>query len=466
MLLPPTGYPYEPASRLRQWWRRNHPKPINTSEAVNEHSLTVGISGSGKSYKVTQEIVRDYYAGHSVILFDPLYSTFRDTLHMCIHLGIDPSKVFIIDLTRPDIGQLFMNFLEFRLGMAGVTRDGLITTIRNIPHWRDSIGERMISVLYNLFKSLQLAGLPLVLANRFLMDYQFRFDVLEICNDPELNMFWDHIFKMRDAKTIVESSRNKLSQMIDNDFIRPFISQNYSNFSFKDLMNQNVIILINLSKRYFKDDARTLLSALLLYKIYEELLTRENEKNPHPVSLYLEEAHEYFIPQFVFPLLTGARKFGVGVNLITQSLEVFFQSERNLIMGVVGSISAFAVNSVDAKILRDEMFLFDGTTPKRVKRDIWGVYEVEERYNSGDESLNARNELQSQIQREFIMKIRGKKENRVWVATTSEMPQVEISEAVETEYRRASARAWRVGSFLSLPAKSSALPDDPLTPFL
>ncbi len=449
-----TGILCEPTGNFKRWWKKRHPDKLDFSGAVNEHELDCGLSGMGKSTLKKLQIIKDYQKGKSVILIDPLRETFRDTLHLCIKLGLPPSDVFILDLTRPDIGQPHLWLLEHRMGMGGVTIDGLIATIRNIPQWRKSIGERMIDIIFHLLKCFQVAGIPLVFANKFLTDFRFRHHVLLMIDSEYMFDFWDHIFKMRDARTVIESTRNKFSVLINHDYIRPFISKNYSNFSFRDLMNRPIITLIDLSSRYFKDDARALMSALLFYKIYEELLSRENEKKPFPVNVYCEEFHAYAIPELYLPIITGTRKFGAGLKIITQTLEALYPEERNIIMGTVGTITSFAVNHADSQILRDNMFTFTGKTPKKAKRDLFGIYAYEEMYSVGDERLNAENELKNQVQREFILKIRGKKNNKLWAATVSEMPEVVVSQAEEDEYRKAVARYWGYGSFLELPGKA------------
>ena len=447
---PATGIPYESMSGIRKFWKEKFPDNIDFNDlgAVNEHELIPGVSGNGKSSLEIQKIMQDYKAGKCVVLIDTLYSSFRDTLHTCIASEVPPEDVFPLDLTRPDLARCLMYFLEYEAGMDGVRREGIVGVIRDMPQWKKSVGERMIDLVYHELKALQLTDTPLIMANKFLMDFNYRDALLaDIADDyarEELIDYFTHIYAMRDARMVIESTRNKLSVLINHDYIRPLISSNRSNFSFRDLMNRNCIVLINLSKRFFKDDSRALLACLLFYRILDDLLERENEKDPYPVSLYCEEFHEYAIPEFYIPILTGARKFGAGLKIITQSLGAFYREERDIMLGTVGSVSCFGVSDADAAILQENLFTYTGRTPKTVKWDILGTYDIPERYSVGDEKLNARNELKEQIQREFILRVRGKERNRLWYCTTSNLPKVEVSQVVEDSYRRASAKAWGI----------------------
>ena len=446
------GVPLRSLTNFERLRYRLFPEKLDFSGGVNEHMLIAGLSGMGKSYLAIQLALTDFLQGKSVIVKDPLYSTTRDLLHWCIILGVPPERVFIFDLVRQDIAKLMVNFLEHRAGMAGVTIDGLIATIRNIPQWKASIGERMIDIIWHTFTALQIAERPLSEANKFFFDSKFRYDIIEECyiRNRELGEIIDnrfqHIGRMgkTEAHRVVESTTNKLSLPINNNFIRPFISSTKSNVIYDKLMGTNTLVLQPISERFFKSDIRALVSGLSFYKEYETLLAREEVKNPFPVSLYCEEFHEYAIPEFYMPILTGARKFGAGLKVITQSLEAFHPSEIHMMMGTMATIASFAINSTDADILKKEMFVTTGKIPRKMKRDLFGFYETEEMYSTGDELLNAHNELTQQIEREFILRIKGKKGIKLWTATTAELPQIHVPKWMEDEYRKASARAWGV----------------------
>jgi type IV secretory pathway TraG/TraD family ATPase VirD4 len=260
-------------------------------------------------------------------------------------------------------------------------------------------------------------------------------------NDVELERFWEYFFRFHRAD--IESSRNKLSSFLLSPFIKPMFDSVGSTIDFYQTFKSGKVILVNLSRNFFKDDSsRGFLGAVIFSMVYNALLQRENDQERRPVVMLCDEIHEYFIPDFVLPILTGGRKYGAGLKMFTQSLGHFKPHDLEIIFSTIGSIVAFAVGSADAKRLVDELFSFrnDEIVKQYQKRDIYGGYGEKTYYSAGEQRQHALAELMEQHQREVLVRIKKRHGNETYIGRVADVPEFKVSSEEEAEYRRGSAR--------------------------
>lgn len=263
--------------------------------------------------------------------------------------------MIIIDPTTPQYGNIIVDPLHIIGVDPYVCVDSILAACRGV--WREAWGARMEDCLRRLFLTLQAANLPLSVGLVFLEDEKMHRLILTKINDPELENFWQYFFKYHHGD--IESSRNKLSSFLLNPFIKPMFDRVGSTVDFYEAFNKGKIILINLSRNFFKDDSsRGFLGAIFLSMIYNALLQRENDNERRPMVMLCDEIHEYYIPEFVNPILTGGRKYGAGLKMFTQSLGHFKPHDLEIIFSTVGSIIAFQVGYADGRRLVDELFTF------------------------------------------------------------------------------------------------------------
>lgn len=437
-----TATPYEQLGFLRRLWLRRFPHKMTIAGSVNDHALCVGISGTGKS-NLMEVMAEEDALAHGVIVIDTHHDSFDAILKWCVRCK-DPSEVVIIDPTTHRYGVPKLTLLDYEHPENYVTIDSLLSAFRNMPNWKLSFGERMADVLRNLFLALQKSGTPFTAATRFLTSLPYRKLIIDRAGDPELDDYFEHLQKMPDSRMVIESSRNKLNQLIANPLIRPMFDSTEASLSFFDAMNDKTV-LINLSQNYFKDESRGLLGSLLFFLIYEALIARESLKERRPVSIYCDEFQQYAIPDFFLPILTGGRKYGAGLKMYSQTLESFQSHEANVIMATVGTIIAFSVSHRDAQTLAPNMFSYFGELVKsREGRDLYGAWGKTEYYGVGDESRNSINELCTQIRGECLIRVKGEKRIKIWAVDVAKAPRVEISDAELDAFRKESAKHYCV----------------------
>jgi hypothetical protein len=93
---------------------------------------------------------------------------------------------------------------------------------------------------------------------------------------------------------------SKLTPFISNDLIRPIIAQSKSAFNFREAMDTNKIILLNLSKGKIGEINSSLLGMIvigkLLYAAMSRVDTQENERKDF--YLYIDEFQNFITDSF------------------------------------------------------------------------------------------------------------------------------------------------------------------------
>ncbi len=443
MVVIATGVPYKQMGICQKLWHMLFPFEITLETlgtALNDHVLITGVPGVGKT-RLNDALFRaSVSAGHAVLSIDTHYDSFKQALNYCIREAIPPERVVIVDTTRPEYGIPDFHILETPNGLElYTTTDGLVSVFRGLA--QALFGERMADILRMMFLAMQQADVPFTDCVAFLTYPETRERILANVHDSAVTHFWEHMASIRDFKMVIKSSRNKLNSFVMNPFIRPLFDRTESTVHLYDAFNTGTIVLINLSQNYFKDaGSRSLLGSLFLFLAYQALILRENDRYRHPVTLICDEIHEYYVAEFVLPLLTGLRKYGAGLKMFTQSLGYFPTQDVDVFMSTCGSVASFAVGHRDATRLAHEMAIprIDRFI-KEQARDLYGPYGKASYWGTGEQVNHIVSELMEQGQRELIWRIRGKDDIRVFIARVADVEDYTVTPEEEDAYRRASA---------------------------
>jgi hypothetical protein len=443
---PPEALAYGFRWKPKRWWERAR-QPITLEGAANGHSFTSGLSRMGKSSLLEIEAVKKILMKplQSVVVIDSHASTSTEILHACIAHGIDPARVILIDLTQPQYGVPRIWLLFAELGLEYVVVDGLVAAFREI--YGKGIADRAADILTQLFRTIQKSKTPFTDANKFLLNARFRRDVLEQCADEELTDFWQYIFGLRNRE-IVESSRNKINALVGHDFIRPMLQDTFNTINFFDALNEGKIIIINLDHAYFGLYSRGLLGSIFLFLAYQAVIRRKPTQEYTPIWFYLDEFHEYAVPEFYLPYFTASAKYNANISIYTQTLDRFDQYDLNTILGNVGAIISFAISHKDATILAPNMLTAFGEHIRKQKRDIYSLLGLDKGYgeatyySTGEEEKNLHHELLNQRRREIILRIKGTKDIGLYYGEVVEAPEYHVTPEEEHEYRLASCQHY------------------------
>jgi hypothetical protein len=224
----------------------------------------------------------------------------------------------------------------------------------------DAWGSKMEHILrFAILTLLRFPGGTLLDINALLTDKEFREKVLESVNDPYIVAFWHKEYDLYSASArsnTILPILNKVGVLLANDTLRGIFGQK-ANISFEKCMNENKIILCNISKGVIGEDVSTVLGSFLITAIQTTAMRRArlpaNERKSY--YLYLDEAHNFISATFA-TILSEVRKFGIGLFLTHQYLEQLEPETRSAILGNVGTIICFQLGLPDAKVMEKEFY--------------------------------------------------------------------------------------------------------------
>src|SRR5205823_491320 len=126
---------------------------------------------------------------------------------------------------------------------------------------------------------------------------------------------------------------------------------------FARIMNEGKILLVRLAQGAIGEENAALLGSLFVSKIHQTALSRQAlpEAERRAFIVYADEFAQFVTPSMA-TLLTGARKYGVGLVLAHQELRQLLNQDRDVAGAVLANSATracFRVGDDDAKKLED-----------------------------------------------------------------------------------------------------------------
>lgn len=330
------------------------------------HMYIIGKSGGGKSKLIANMAVQDVLNGEGVCVLDPHGDLIEDILCRVPPERAEDVVVFSpYDLERP----LGLNLIEYD------------------PHYPEQktflINEliKIFDKLYDLkstggpiFEQYMRNALLLIMAHpesgstlmevpKVLADPEFRRMKLSHCPDPTVVDFWRKEAEKAGGDAalanVVPYVTSKLTQFISNDTMRPIIGQQTSAFNIRRIMDEQKILLIDLSKGQIGEMNAFLLGMILIGKILMAALSRADlsESQRKDFYLYIDE-FQNFTTDSISSILSEARKYGLNLIVAHQYLGQLVKNQdtsiKDAVFGNVGTWVTLKIGSEDAEVLAKE----------------------------------------------------------------------------------------------------------------
>jgi len=233
---------------------------------------------------------------------------------------------------------------------------GLVWIFKKI-FW-DSWWPRLEHILRNTILALleypnsTLISIPLMLTSEV-----FRSKVVEKIKDPVVKKFWTWEFaKMapNQRSEAVWPILNKVWQFLSSSILRNVLWQPKNSFSLRWAMDNQKIVIVNLSKWKIGEDASALLWAMLVTKFQMEAMSRADIAESKRVDfyLYVDEFQNFATDSFA-TILSEARKYKLNLVMANQYIDQMQESVRWAVFWNVWSIVSFQVGYHDANILKE-----------------------------------------------------------------------------------------------------------------
>lgn len=202
-------------------------------------------------------------------------------------------------------------------------------------------------------------GSTLMEIPRVFRDVEFRKKKLELCKDMTVTDFWRKEAEKAGGDASLENIApyitSKLTTFISNDMMRPIIAQQNSTINFREVMDQQKILLVNLSKGKIGEINSYLLGMVIVGKLLMSALSRVDmdEKDRKDFYLYIDE-FQNFTTDSISQILAEARKYRLVLTIAHQFIGQLSENISKAVFGNVGSMCSFRVGSEDASVLEKQ----------------------------------------------------------------------------------------------------------------
>ena len=320
------------------------------------HLYIVGKSGVGKS-KLQELFVRqDVAYGHGVCVIDPHGEFIDDVLDSIPENRIE--DVCIIDPSDIEYPASFNPLQNVDPTFKHQLTQGLIEVLEK------QFGANWTPRLEHVFRFTTLALLDYPHATMrgmisMLTDRNYRQKVVEYIEDDMVKRFWAIEFadwsEKFDTGSIIPLV-NKLGQFLSDPMLRNIFGQKTNKINLEEMMNQEKIILINLSKGKIGEENSSFFGSMFLTKIKQAGMARAkiDAKDRKDFYLYVDEFQNVVTDTFE-NLLSEARKYAICMTMAHQYVSQIPEKVEAAVLGNVGSMIIFRVGGDDAVKLKPEL---------------------------------------------------------------------------------------------------------------
>lgn len=316
-----------------------------------KHSHLTGASGSGKSTLLLNMMTQDLEQGNGFACFDP-HGDLIDSILERVPESRRKS-VILFDPSDEDF-PIGFNILAAHSELEKMLLSSDLVAIfrRFSTSWGDVMNSILANAVLAFLESKR--GGNLLDLKRFLIERAFREDFLRTVTDEEIRYYWQTEFPQIKGKPFAPLL-TRLDTFLRSKLIRHIVAQKENKLDFRRIMDERKILLVRLSLGAIGEENAYLLGSLLVSKLYHATLSRQNvaEDARPPFFLYLDEAH-HFITESMNQILSGVRKYKLGLILSHQNLRQFQAGEADILAGVLANCYTricFRLDDTDAERL-------------------------------------------------------------------------------------------------------------------
>ena len=338
---------------------RGSKKPIRLSaNDRRRHTYIIGQTGTGKSVLLENLAFQDMMDGRGFAFVDPHGDSVENLLGKVPKERVEDIIYFNPgDMSNP-IG---LNMFEFD---NPDQKDFLVQEAINMlyglydPGHTGIVGPRLEHIFRNcaLLLMSDPAGGTFIDIPKLLIDEEFMKSKLKYVTDQTVLDFWTKEFpnsqKSNEAGEVISWVVSKFGPFISNDAMRNIIGQTKSGFNLRDIMDNNKILLVNLSKGKMGELNSKLLGIIFVMKFQAAAMGRANIPEDQRVdfSLYVDEFQNFATESFE-TILSEARKYRLNLILGNQFMTQLTDKIREAIIGNVGTVISGRIGITDAEIL-------------------------------------------------------------------------------------------------------------------
>jgi len=336
---------------------------VSKNVSLNEeqrlrHIHIIGATGTGKSTLLRSLVTQDIERGLGITVLDPHGDLIESILEQ-----IPPERFEDVIVFDPsdEMHPIGFNILEAK---TEVEKNVLSSDLVEIfKRFSTSWGDQMSVVLGNAISAFlenSRVG-SLMDLRRFLIEKDFREEILCDVLDRHVSYFWEKEYPLLRGSAL-SSILTRLDFFLRPKLIRNIVSQT-KGIDLKEIVNQNKILLVKLSQGIIGDENAYLLGSLLVSKLHQVVMQRQLQSSHDrtPFYLYIDEFQNFITPSMK-TMLSGARKYHMGLVLAHQDLHQLWETDTGLANSIIsnaGTRICFRVGDFDAQKLESGFTHFD-----------------------------------------------------------------------------------------------------------
>ncbi len=331
------------------------------------HFYVIGQTGTGKSSVIQLMARQDFHNKKGLCVVDPHGSLIEDLFPFIPRERADDIIYFNpADTERP----MGLNMLE---GRNEEERDLIALDAMNMMvkmFGEEIFGPRIQDYFRNgcltLMGDEEEGGAITDLVRLFTDDEWAKYKVAKIKN-PIVRSFWDKQMQQtgqREKQEMIPYFAAKFGQFTTNTLIRNIVGQVKSSFDFSDVMDNEKILLMNLSKGLIGDINSKLLGMIIVNKIQVAAMRRQRAASASRKDffLYIDEFQNY-VTDSIESILSEARKYRLGLVIAHQYLDQLEKDSKlsgsvklkGAVFGNVGTMMFYKIGPQDAEFCAKEM---------------------------------------------------------------------------------------------------------------
>ena len=319
------------------------------------HIYCIGKTGSGKSTLLLNMAVSDIQSGEGVTIIDPHGDIAEEILQYIPRERIN--DVIYFNAGDREYPLAFNPLHNVRKEDRYTVASTIVITLKKI--WSDSWGPRLEHILRNTLLSLtHYPESTLLDITPMLTNYEFRKQVLYSVDDYSLHEFWQKEFEPLSPQLkneVISPIINKVGLFTAHPLLKNILGQKISTIDIATIMNNQQILIANLSKGFLGEAGTQLLGSLLITQFQTASLQRAKQTIDErtPYYLFIDEMHSFMTLSFA-DILSESRKYGLSLFLTHQFTDQVDEDILKSILGNVGTLISFRIGASDALVLKTE----------------------------------------------------------------------------------------------------------------
>lgn len=321
-----------------------------------KHTHIIGATGTGKSTLLQNMICQDIENGEGVAALDPHGDLIDAVLN-----NIPISRIKDVLIIDPADGEFPVGFNILKAHSdieKEVLSSDLVAAFKKLStSWGDQMNSVFANAILAFLESTK--GGTLIDMRRFLIEKPYRETFLQSVSDPGISYYWQKEYPLLKTNSI-----GPILTRLDA-FLRPRIIRNMvaqpQGIDFEQVLNAKKILLVKLSQGLIGTENSYLLGTFVVSKIHQAALARQVKEIRSDFFFYIDEFQHFITPSMAH-ILSGARKYHVGLILAHQDLQQLQRSDSELLNTLIsnaGTRICFRLGDTDAKKMAEGFSYFE-----------------------------------------------------------------------------------------------------------